>query len=134
MAIAITHLKNRKKIDTAYVLDIDLHYGDGTENTLGPKDHVVVHNLENHDREAYMKEIETAMASCTADIIGISAGFDNHLEDWGGLLRTEDYTQIGQMVKSAARRCGGGYFGILEGGYNHHVLGDNVLALIRGMR
>jgi acetoin utilization deacetylase AcuC-like enzyme len=27
----------------------------------------------------------------------------------------------------------GGCFGILEGGYNHEVLGGNVLALIQGM-
>jgi len=33
----------------------------------------------------------------------------------------------------AAQKMGAGYFGILEGGYNHSVLGQNVLALIEGM-
>jgi len=37
------------------------------------------------------------------------------------------------MVRSAAQRNGGGCFAILEGGYNHDVLGVNALALIRGM-
>ena len=55
------------------------------------------------------------MSACEADIIGISAGFDHHQEDWGGLLATEDYFEIGHMVRNAARRIGGGYFAILEG-------------------
>ena len=80
-----------------------------------------------------MQKVEDAMNDCRADIIGISAGFDNHIEDWGGLLKTEDYEEIGYRVRSAANRNGGGCFGILEGGYNHNVLGENVLALIKGM-
>ncbi len=73
------------------------------------------------------------MSRCRADIIGISAGFDNHQDDWGGLLRTDDYRDIGKMVREAASTYGGGCFAILEGGYNHQVLGDNVMALIQGM-
>ena len=73
------------------------------------------------------------MARCAADIIGISAGFDNHEEDWGNTLKTEDYTEIGRLVKVAAQRHGGGCFALLEGGYNHDILGYNVMALIEGM-
>jgi acetoin utilization deacetylase AcuC-like enzyme len=29
-------------------------------------------------------------------LIDISAGFDNHAADWGGLLNTEDYEEIGR--------------------------------------
>jgi len=36
-------------------------------------------------------------------------------------------------VRESAQRAGGGYFAILEGGYNHRVLGHNVWALIQGM-
>ena len=68
-----------------------------------------------------------------ADIIGISAGFDNHMDDWGGLLSTEDYFDIGRMTKEASAQSGGACFAILEGGYNHKVLGQNVCALINGM-
>jgi acetoin utilization deacetylase AcuC-like enzyme len=67
------------------------------------------------------------------DMIGLSAGFDNHVDDWGGLLNTEDYRDIGRMVREAADRRGAGCFGILEGGYNHAVLGRNVMALIEGL-
>ena len=115
------------------MLDFDLHYGDGNVNILGDKDYIVVHNIDTHDRRAYLREVENEMNNCQADIIGISAGFDNHREDWGGVMKTEDYVEIGKMVRAAAVRNNGGCFGILEGGYNHDVLGQNVLALIIGM-
>ncbi len=133
MAIAIEFLKRRKKIETAYILDIDMHYGDGTVNILGDRDYVTIYNSAASYRDIYMDEIAREMENCSADIIGISAGFDNHEWDWGGLLSTEDYFKIGQEVRKAALRCEGGCFGILEGGYNHKVLGHNVLALIHGL-
>jgi acetoin utilization deacetylase AcuC-like enzyme len=133
MAIALEALRHRKKIHTAYVLDFDLHFGDGTVNILGNKEYVTIFNPEDYDRDLYLKAIAKEMEGCQADIIGISAGFDNHVEDWGGLLRTDDYYEIGRLVRQASQRCGGGCFGILEGGYNHRVLGQNALALIRGL-
>ncbi len=133
MAIALESLRQKGKIKSAYVLDIDLHFGDGTVNILQDKGYVVVHNMVSHDREAYLREVESEMATCTADIIGISAGFDNHEEDWGGTLKTDDYQYIGELVKKTATRNKSGYFAILEGGYNHRVLGKNVMALIEGM-
>ena len=133
MAVALEVLKHQNKIETAYVLDFDLHYGDGTVNILGNRDYVTIYNPGASTREAYMDEISAEMSRCRADIIGISAGFDNHKEDWGGLISTEDYRQIGKMVRESASRVGGGCFAILEGGYNHAVLGDNVMALINGL-
>jgi len=132
MAIALERLKRLKKIRSAYVLDIDLHFGDGTVNILENKGYVTVHNVAADLRKAYMDEIADEMERCQADIIGISAGFDNHEQDWGGTLKRDDYQRIGRMVRAAAKRCGGGCFGILEGGYNHQVLGHNVMALIEG--
>ncbi|MDY6905571.1 MAG: histone deacetylase family protein [Thermodesulfobacteriota bacterium] len=133
MAVAIESLKCEQKIETAYILDIDLHYGDGTVNILENQSYVTVHNVEAMNRDAYMREADDAMARCRSDIIAISAGFDNHLDDWGGVLATEDYYDIGKMVKAAADRNNGGCFAVLEGGYNHDVLGKNVLALIQGL-
>jgi len=132
MAIAMLTLKARGKIKTGYILDIDMHFGDGTVNILKNDKSFIVHNIETENRDEFLKEIAGAMAACRADLIGISAGFDNHVNDWGGVLLTEDYETIGKLVRSAARRNDGGCFGILEGGYNHQVLGNNVLALIRG--
>ena len=133
MAIALHTLKRRGQIKSAYVLDIDLHYGDGTVNILESKQYATVHNVAANDRQAYLAEIEKKLKNCPVDLIGISAGFDNHRDDWGALLLTEDYYKIGKLVKTAALRNGGGCFGVLEGGYNHQVLGDNVMALINGM-
>lgn len=133
MAVALTTLHARQRIRTATVLDIDLHYGDGTENIFGTCPWASVLNVESADRRSFMGKVERAMASCKADIIGISAGFDNHRQDWGGLLETDDYFEIGRLAARAARRIGGGCFAVLEGGYNHQVLGANVLALMQGM-
>jgi acetoin utilization deacetylase AcuC-like enzyme len=133
MAIGLERLKRESKIKSAYVLDIDLHFGDGTVNIFKDKDYVTVHNIQANHRDAYLDEVDGAMRNLNADVIGISAGFDNHEDDWGGTLKTEDYRVIGQMVREAAERCSGGCFGILEGGYNHLVLGYNVTALIEGL-
>jgi acetoin utilization deacetylase AcuC-like enzyme len=133
MAIALQTLKRMGKIESAFVLDIDLHYGDGTVNILEATDDVTVYNAEAVDRHRYLKEIEKQLEGCQADLIGISAGFDNHRDDWGGLLATDDFYAIGKLVKAASLRMGSGCFGILEGGYNHQVLGHNVMALIQGL-
>lgn len=133
MAIAMKNLLQRGKIQTGYVLDIDMHFGDGTVNTIGRSRCFIVYNPVSHYREAYLDEVKREMESCRADIIGISAGFDNHEADWGGVLKTQDYREIGRLVGEAAQRNKGGYFAILEGGYNHAVLGYNVLALMEGM-
>ena len=133
MAIALAVLKGQGKIDTAFVLDFDLHFGDGTVNILGDKDWVQIHNPSEIDRGEYLDRVERILSNTSVDIIGISAGFDHHVEDWGGLLQTEDYYTMGKMIKEFAKAAKGGYFAILEGGYNHGVLGRNVEALLNGM-
>ena len=133
MAIAMDHLKREGAIKSAYVLDFDLHYGDGTVNILGKKGYVQIHNPKSSERKSYLKEVAGELENFKADIIGISAGFDNHEEDWGGVLSTDDYRQIGRLVRDTANRTGAGFFAILEGGYNHRVLGHNAWALMQGM-
>ncbi len=132
MAIAIQHMRRKGKIESAFVLDIDLHFGDGNVNTLGSVPDVRIVNPESHDRSAYLREVAMVLENHPADVIGVSAGFDHHIDDWGGLLLTKDYYEIGRLVRKAAGRNEGGCFAILEGGYNHDVLGHNVWALIRG--
>jgi acetoin utilization deacetylase AcuC-like enzyme len=95
--------------------------------------YVTIHNPSAAERTNYLRDVEQKLFAEKVDLIGVSAGFDNHLEDWGGLLATEDYRKMGKMVRRAAREHGGGCFGILEGGYNHGVLGQNVLAFLEGM-
>jgi len=133
MAVSLQALRSEQLINTAFVLDIDLHYGDGTDNILGTSSWVETLNPETNNRKQYLDKVKEVLSAITVDIIGISAGFDNHMDDWGGLLSTEDYFIIGRMVKEASAASGAGYFAILEGGYNHNVLGQNVTALINGM-
>jgi acetoin utilization deacetylase AcuC-like enzyme len=133
MAIAVETLHREKKIRTALILDFDLHFGDGTANLLEGHDYVKILNPAAADRNVYLKEVRHFLYTQRVDIIGVSAGFDHHVEDWGGLLTTGDYREMGQMVREAADANGGGCFGLLEGGYNHRVLGANVMAFLDGL-
>ena len=133
MAVALSSLLRAGRIKTAAVLDFDLHHGDGTENIFDGNSAVYICNPAGSDRKAYLVEAESFLNGLKVDIIGICAGFDNHKKDWGGLLATDDYRGMGRMVKETGLKTGAGFFGVLEGGYNHSVLGQNVLALIEGM-
>lgn len=133
MAVSLYYLKNRDLIRNAFVLDFDLHYGDGNVNILGHESWVEIQNPESLNRSKYLDKVERALRGTKADMIAVSAGFDNHINDWGGLLHRSDYETMGRWVREAALRNRGGCYGILEGGYNHNVLGENVLAFIKGM-
>lgn len=133
MAIALLCLKQEGLINTALVLDIDLHFGDGTANILGERGWARIYNPSARSRELYLEEVREALREPRVDIIGISAGFDFHEQDWGGLLSTRDYHSIGRLASRTAREWKAGCFAILEGGYNLSVLGKNVRALLEGM-
>jgi acetoin utilization deacetylase AcuC-like enzyme len=134
MAIALEKLRHDGKIRKALVLDIDLHFGDGTVDILGDKGYATLVNPSSNSPADFIRQVNLALTSEAYDVIGISAGFDYAREDWGRLLAESDYTDIGRMVRETARRTGAGFFAILEGGYNHRVLGHNCMALLEGMR
>ena len=134
MAIAIDKLVREGQIKKVFILDFDLHFGDGTVNILNNRAYITIRNPSRQSRRDYIREVEKALADTDADIIAASAGFDNAEKDWGGLLKPEDYTTMGRLMWEAAQRNRGGCFGILEGGYNHSVLGQNVLAFIEGLK
>ncbi len=129
MAIAVQRLIHKKRIKSAFILDFDLHFGDGTQSIFMNRNDVVYQHMG--DMEELPEEL-SRVEKC--DIIGLSAGFDRHIEDWGGLLSTDDYREIGRQVAGLARRtCPGRIFAVLEGGYNHQVLGENIIALAKGL-
>ena len=135
IAIAIKKLLSEEKIKSALILDFDLHYGDGTSNTFDGFPSVSYFHPEGTRREGFLEQVKRCLQTETPyDIIAISAGFDRHEEDWGGLLKTEDYFTIGKWAKEASlERCQGRRFGVLEGGYNHSVLGRNVKSFLQGL-
>jgi acetoin utilization deacetylase AcuC-like enzyme len=47
MAIALEVLKREGSIKTAYVLDFDFHFGDGTVTILQSRDYATIHNPES---------------------------------------------------------------------------------------
>jgi acetoin utilization deacetylase AcuC-like enzyme len=134
LAIAIAKLLKEKKIDSAFILDFDLHYGDGTASIFRDNRSITYFHPEDNHRQDFIDHIERVLAQNPADIIAVSAGFDRHMDDWGGLLVTEDYYLIGSLVKKySIQNCKGSRFGVLEGGYNHRVLGKNVKAFLDGI-
>jgi acetoin utilization deacetylase AcuC-like enzyme len=78
--------------------------------------------------------VDEALSRHEYDIVAISAGFDRHVDDWGGTLTTEDYFTIGRAVRDyAGAKCNGSAYAVLEGGYNVGRLGANALALCQGL-
>ena len=133
MAVSLHRLRSAGRVEEVFILDFDLHFGDGTVNILGPEPWVEILNPRSRDRRAYLEEVGEALGRTTADVIAVSAGFDNHARDWGGLLKTDDYRAMGARVREAAVRNQGGCYGILEGGYHRAVLGENVRAFLEGL-
>lgn len=135
VAISLLDLRAEKIIESAFILDFDLHTGDGTINILGADDNFVIHNPSSKGDEAYLSEIEDMLAnSPPVDVIVASAGFDQYKEGWGGNLSTEAFREIGRIISTyAKKRCDGRRYGVLEGGYNHADLGLNIDAFCRGL-
>jgi acetoin utilization deacetylase AcuC-like enzyme len=136
IAIAVKNLMREKKVRKALILDFDLHFGDGTENTFRGIPEVDYFSPPGAYGQEYVDSIEKRLERIDdCDIFAVSAGFDRHVKDWGGFLETEDYRQIGRLVKKYSEKvCQGKRFGVLEGGYNHAVLGQNVRAFIEGLQ
>jgi acetoin utilization deacetylase AcuC-like enzyme len=137
MSISLLKLYSEKKIKKAFILDFDLHTGDGNINILqNRKDGFIVSILNpvSLERGNYLQEVEEHMENLTdVDIFAASAGFDQGIGDWGSLLYPEDYTNLGRLIKEYSEKlCQGRRYAILEGGYNHDVIGLNTDAFCKG--
>lgn len=140
MAVAIKKIKPKAK--RALIIDIDLHFGDGTVSIFtGDQDVKIVNpwsvdeNFEylNMNESRYLQQIQNAFQESDYDIIGISAGFDTYVEDWGKLLKLEDYECIGRAIKEGSKRCDWKRFAVLEGGY-HPNLKNCIKRFIKGFK
>jgi acetoin utilization deacetylase AcuC-like enzyme len=134
IAVALAKLQSENLIEGALILDFDLHFGDGTNNIF-TRSKIEYFQPSGHDRQRFIEEITDKFQQEKGySILAVSAGFDRHIEDWGGQLTTDDYRTIGGLVKEAAEsNCKGRRFAVLEGGYNHNVLGKNVKAFLEGL-
>lgn len=129
MAIAVEKLIREGAIGSAFILDFDLHFGDGTNAFFRGRRDVIYHHL------GPVQELPSVLQGIDeCDIIGLSAGFDRHLRDWGDELDTVDYREIGRQLGALGKRlCAGSVFALLEGGYNPEVLAEAISALISGL-
>jgi acetoin utilization deacetylase AcuC-like enzyme len=126
MAIAIKKIEERA--GRVLIIDIDLHFGDGTASIFRWDEQVKIVNIGaidmgfeylKLDQSGYLDQVEAALQQQKFDMVAISAGFDTYQKDWGGLLSLDDYREIGRMVKEGAeQKCEGRRFAILEGGYH----------------
>jgi len=97
---------------------------------------VKILNPNSSGHANYIKEVEQYMQNLKdIDIFVASAGFDQGIEDWGHLLYPEDYTELGRLMKEYSENlCDGRRYALLEGGYNHDVLGKNADAFCQGFK
>jgi len=131
MAIAIKRLLSRGLIHSALIVDIDLHYGNGTFDIVKEDERVAFRNIDAYSKADFFEQLEDALKDASKfDILGCSAGFDMYIRDWGGLLLTEDYRRIGNLLASSNPH----FFSVLEGGYYIPDLGMNVHAYLKGVQ
>jgi len=133
LAVALSERRAAGRVKGALVLDIDLHFGDGTEEIFEGEEWVRILNPGAYSRNEYLGQVVDGLEAFDGDWIAVSAGFDNHSLDWGGLLHTADYELIGLQVGIRARALGGHCFGVLEGGYNSQSLAESIRAFCHGM-
>ena len=93
-------------------------------------------NPDASTNHQYIEEVETYMNNLNdINIFAASAGFDQGIDDWGGLLYPEDYTRLGELMKQySGKLCEGRRYALMEGGYNHNVLGKNVNSFLQGFK
>jgi acetoin utilization deacetylase AcuC-like enzyme len=138
--MAIAAQKIRPKVKRVLIIDIDLHFGDGTVSIFRGDENVKIVNPGSvdlnfdylqQDSIGYQRQVEEAFNGFEYDIVGVSAGFDTYVEDWGRLLKIEDYQEIGRIIRKGSEMCGGRRFAVLEGGY-HTDLGICIKSFIKG--
>ena len=131
VAVALKKLLASSAVRSALIVDIDLHYGNGTDDIFKDDDRVTFRNISASERTGFFHELDEALADAARyDIVGCSAGFDTYIRDWGNLLLTEDFRRIGAMLASSNVH----FFSVLEGGYYIEDLGKNVRAYLEGIR
>lgn len=136
IGIALLQLKQRHKIESVFLLDFDAHTGDGTKDVLSQWKECFILNPYASDRKEYLSGIEQYMDKLPpVDIVAVSAGFDSYEKDAGRMLATDDFYQIGLLLKDFSQKSAKGRrFAVLEGGYYLPHLGENVMAFCRGFQ
>ncbi|MEM4575849.1 MAG: hypothetical protein QW701_00130 [Candidatus Nezhaarchaeales archaeon] len=136
IAIAVAKMFETKSVNKVLIIDFDLHFGDGTADIFSRSLNVEYFYLPCVPRTKQIVELKSFLErQGEYDLLAVSAGFDRHEEDWGKTLKTEDYYEIGKILrKFSLSNCKGAMFAVLEGGYNQLVLGKNVKSFLEGLK
>jgi len=136
LVVTAIKLHQEHGVMTVGILDLDAHYGDGTEDILGvlgipPFDLAMVLNVDNYSPErgepqgsgaAYLEALERKLREwtegATPEIVLYQAGADLHEDDpLGGFLTTEQMATRDRIVFNWAARAGIPLAWCLAGGY-----------------
>jgi acetoin utilization deacetylase AcuC-like enzyme len=128
-------LRDRGLIQRAAILDLDMHYGDGTEDIieiLGSGSWV-----KQYSKSFYPRQAETFLTALPSiieqwadsenrpDIILYQAGADSHVDDpLGGYLTTEQMRRRDRIVFETCKRVGIPVAWNLAGGYQRDADGS----------
>ncbi len=134
VAVSLAVLFGQGAVRDACILDFDLHFGDGTVNCFSGDSRVLYLHPEASTAREFLETAGRALAGAgPRGILAVSAGFDRGRSDWGNLLGEEDYRALGALLKEyALAHCEGRRYALLEGGYNHGVLGRHVRSFLEG--
>ena len=134
MAVAAASLLEAGLARDVLIVDFDMHHADGTQDIFQSESRVTIIDPEPAESGLYLANLARALEKIErADVIAVCAGFDLHRDDWGGMLETRDYHEIGRLIAGAADRLAGGHrFAVLEGGYSIRNLGLCALAFCEG--
>jgi acetoin utilization deacetylase AcuC-like enzyme len=126
LMITALALRREGRVRRVAILDLDQHYGDGTDDILARLGIDWVHHLtagrrpwSAADATAFLASIDGwvgEMAGC--DLLLYQAGADPHIDDpLGGFLTTDQLRERDRLVFRAARRAGLPVVWNLAGGY-----------------
>jgi acetoin utilization deacetylase AcuC-like enzyme len=164
VAIAARYLLQQPEMERVAIIDWDVHHGNGTEREFskekrvayfsthqagayprtGAQSHRLIYNRpiepgagsREKVLEWYRKELPQLMEKFRPNFVLISCGFDAHTDDpiAALTLKTEDFTELTQIVRGIADRwCGGKILSALEGGYHLKSLAESAVAHVRAL-
>lgn len=163
VAVGVAHALEHHHMKRIAIIDFDAHRGNGTEDIFQNNKHVLICSIYEQDIYPYYpvqtfknmihiplnsgatgREFRAEFIQYGLDrikefkpeMIFFSAGFDGHMQDpLSNLNLTEfDFLWITRQIKQIAKdHSQGRMISVLEGGYALNILGQAVVAHLRGL-